>query len=184
MLLKSLSQQFHHIYWWMSRQLRWKKSLLLTYQILGLLVNTLAVDGKYSVLNRDNSTIPIQMQLSQKQRKSSLFFLHFWNLDDILKIWNEKMIPIDFAFPKLRTLKTPLGKCLKSPVSENHSTISMVKGSENCWNLHHRTFIIFIDYFEDSWVGKNISYWHAKSWDCFSIYWLPMASILFLIGTN
>ena len=51
----------------------WKKSLLLTCQILGLLVNTLAADEKYPVLNRDNLTIPIQMQLSQKQKTFSQF---------------------------------------------------------------------------------------------------------------
>ena len=42
----------------------WKKSSLLTCQILGLLFNTLAADKRYPVLNRDNFTIPIQMQLS------------------------------------------------------------------------------------------------------------------------
>ena len=35
------------------------------------LVNTLAADEKYPFLNRDNLTIPIQMQLSQKQKKFS-----------------------------------------------------------------------------------------------------------------
>ena len=36
--------------------------------MLRLFVNTLSADGKYSVLNRDNLTQPIQMQLSQKQK--------------------------------------------------------------------------------------------------------------------
>ena len=54
-----------------------KKSLLLTWKILGLLVNTLAPDEKYPVLNRDNLTIPIQMQLSQKQKTFSEFFAAF-----------------------------------------------------------------------------------------------------------
>ena len=54
-----------------------KESLLLTWQILGLLVNTLAADEKYPVLNRDNLTIPIQMQLSEKQKKFSEFFAAF-----------------------------------------------------------------------------------------------------------
>ena len=40
-----------------------KTSLLLTCYFLGMLVNTLAADKKYRVLNRDNLTIPIQMQL-------------------------------------------------------------------------------------------------------------------------
>ena len=51
----------------------WKKSPLLTCQILGLLINTLAADKRYSVLNRDNLTIPIQMQLSP-QKKAFLYF--------------------------------------------------------------------------------------------------------------
>ena len=38
-----------------------------------MLVNTLAVDEKYPVLNKDNLAIPIQMQLSQKQKT----FYHF-----------------------------------------------------------------------------------------------------------
>ena len=42
------------------------------------LVNTLATDEKYPVLNRDNLTIPIQMQLSQKQKTFSLFFASFF----------------------------------------------------------------------------------------------------------
>ena len=54
-----------------------KESLLLTCPILGLLVNTLATDEKYPVLNRDNLTIPIQMQLSQKQKSFSEFFATF-----------------------------------------------------------------------------------------------------------
>ena len=54
-----------------------KKSLLLTFQILGLLVNTLAANEKYPVLNSDNLMIRIQMQLSQKQKKISEFFASF-----------------------------------------------------------------------------------------------------------
>ena len=55
-------------------------SLLLTCKILGLLVNTLAADEKDSVLARDNLTIPIQTQLSQKQKIFRNFFQHFLNL--------------------------------------------------------------------------------------------------------
>ena len=49
-------------------------SLLLTCQILGLLVNTLADDEMYPVPNRDNSTIQIQMQLPEKENIFSQFF--------------------------------------------------------------------------------------------------------------
>ena len=52
-------------------------SLSLTWQILGLLVNTLAADEKYPLLNRDNLAIPIQMQLSQKQKTFAQFLAEF-----------------------------------------------------------------------------------------------------------
>ena len=44
---------------------------------MGLLVKKLAADDNYPVLNRDNLTIPIQMQLSQKQNTFHQFFAEF-----------------------------------------------------------------------------------------------------------
>ena len=76
-LLKSASHQLYQIHWSLPSQFSWKTSLLLTCHILRLLVNTLAADKKYRVLNRDNLTIPIQMQLSQKQKTFSQFFAAF-----------------------------------------------------------------------------------------------------------
>ena len=76
-LLKSESQQPYHIHWSLARKLCSKKSLLLTEQILGLIVNTLAADKKCPVLNRDSLTIPIEMQWSQKQKYFSQFFAAF-----------------------------------------------------------------------------------------------------------
>ena len=54
-----------------------KKSRLLTCQIIGLLVNILSTDEKYPALNRDNLTVAIQMQLSQKQKNFCEFFSAF-----------------------------------------------------------------------------------------------------------
>ena len=71
---KSASCHLYHIHQSLPSQFSWKKAFLLTCQILGLLVNTLAADEKYPVLNRDNLTIPIQMQLSQKQKTFSQLF--------------------------------------------------------------------------------------------------------------
>ena len=42
-----------------------------------MFVNTLSADDKYSFLNRDNLTQPIQMQLSRKQKTFSEFFCAF-----------------------------------------------------------------------------------------------------------
>ena len=45
------------------------------YKILRLFVNALTGDDKHYLLNRDNLTQPIQMQLSQKQKTFyELFF--------------------------------------------------------------------------------------------------------------
>ena len=54
-----------------------KKVSLIDMQNLGLLVNTLAVDDNYPVPNRDNLTIPIQMQLYQKKKPFLNVLLHF-----------------------------------------------------------------------------------------------------------
>ena len=66
--------------------------MLVLCKILGLFVNTLTADDKYSLLNRDNLTQPIQILLSQKQKtfspflssflKSTLNFEHFQKKDD------------------------------------------------------------------------------------------------------
>ena len=144
--LKSASQQLYHIHWLLLNQLSWKLSLLLTCQMLGLIIKTLRADEMYPVLNRGNLTIPIQMQLSQKQKTFYLF------LASILKsIWNfehldQKDCLIDFVFFKLWTLKTLSDKCLKSTVWENPLASNMANVPEHCWNLHHSIFVRLIDH--------------------------------------
>ena len=63
--------------------------MFLTGQMVGLLLNTLPADKEYPVLNRDNLTIPIQKQLSQKQKTFSEFFSAFlksrWNFEHFNK---------------------------------------------------------------------------------------------------
>ena len=47
------------------------------HKVLRLFVNTLTVDEKHYLLNRDNLTQPIQMPLSKKQKKISGSFFAF-----------------------------------------------------------------------------------------------------------
>ena len=75
------------------RRLTWKKSLLLTPKIFGLLINTLAADEKFLVLHRDNLTIPIEMQLCQKQKGFSELFAAFWKSRLKLKHFESKDDP-------------------------------------------------------------------------------------------
>ena len=65
-----------------------KKALLVTHKILRMFVNTLTVDEKHYLLNRDNLTQPIQMQLYQKQKTFSEFFFAF-----LKSILNFKHLP-------------------------------------------------------------------------------------------
>ena len=65
--------------------------------ILGLLVNALAVDEKYPVLNRDNLTIPIQMQLYQKQKNFSQLFPAFLKYRLNFKHFERKEYPHRFS---------------------------------------------------------------------------------------
>ena len=90
--LKFERQHLYHIYWSMWRKLTYKKSLLVICNILRLFSNTSSADGRYSLLNTDDLTQPIQMRVSQRQRtfsrffsaflKSSLNFEHFEKKDD------------------------------------------------------------------------------------------------------
>ena len=52
-------------------------SVLVIHKILRLLVNTLTADDKHYLLNRNNLAQLIQIQLSEKQKIFSEFFLPF-----------------------------------------------------------------------------------------------------------
>ena len=69
-------------------------------------MNILAADEKYPVLNRDNLTTSIQMQLSQNQKNFSDVFTTFLKSSLNFQHFETKMTIIDFVFPKLRTPKT------------------------------------------------------------------------------
>ena len=96
-LLKSASQHLYSIHCSLARKFYSKKSLLLTCQILGPLLNRLAVDEKYPVHNRKYLTMPIQMQLSQKQKTLSEFFARFLKFSLNFKHFEKKDHPHRFS---------------------------------------------------------------------------------------
>ena len=73
-------KNLYHIYWSLWRQLNFKKFLLVICKISRLFPNPLSADGKYSLLNTENLTQPIHMQLSRKQKLFLIFLLYFLNL--------------------------------------------------------------------------------------------------------
>ena len=136
--------------------MRWKKSLLVTSNIVRLFVNAMTADDKDYMLNRGNLTEPIQRQLSKKQKTFSQFFFHFQNLYYILNIFWKRMTLIADVFPKLRLRKTSLGKFLKSRVSEDRSKHNITNVLKHCCNLNDSTFTVFINHCEDNCVRKSL----------------------------
>ena len=117
----------------------------------------LSADDKYSPLNRDSLTQPIQIQLSEKQNSFSLIFLY------ICAIYKNEDTHSWCIYKIMDSEKTGLDNSLKSPVSEDPSTSNMLNGLKHCWNLNDSSFTIFIDHWERNWVGKSLSYRYAKS---------------------
>ena len=74
------------------KTVRVKELYRLICKILGLFVNPLTADDKYSPLNKGNLLQHFQIQLSQKQKNVSdfFFFLHFLYLDLNLKIYKKR----------------------------------------------------------------------------------------------
>ena len=83
------------------RQLHWKKSLLVIHKFLILFVKTLTVDDKHYLLKRDNLAQPIKIELSQKQKIFSDFFLAFLKSILNFKHQSKKMTQIADVFPDI-----------------------------------------------------------------------------------
>ena len=96
-LLKSPSQHLFRIHCSLVRKLSSRKSLLLTCQVLGPPVNTLAADERYPVLNRDDLSVGSQIQLSQKQKTFSQFFAAFLKFSLNFKYFEKNDAPHRFS---------------------------------------------------------------------------------------
>ena len=75
------------------------------HKILRLFVNTLTVNDKHYLLNRDNLTQEIQMQLSEKRKNFLNFLLHFQNIYEILNICQKKMTLVPDVFLEIAAPK-------------------------------------------------------------------------------
>ena len=86
-------------------------------KILGLFVNPLTADDKCSLLNRGNLLRHFQMQLYQKTKIFSQFFLAFWKFIFNFEHFQKKGWPMQLMYFWIYGLrKTCLDKCLKSPL--------------------------------------------------------------------
>ena len=92
LLLKSPRERFYHVLLSFSGKLFWNMSPLGLGEILAMFVNTLTDDGMYRIQGCENLQLPIQMQLSEKEKNfcelfvpildSTSNFKHFEKKDD------------------------------------------------------------------------------------------------------
>ena len=78
-LLKSEQQHRRHIYYHSESNWVWKVASV-PWKLLRLLFNTLTVNHKYSLPNRDNLTQPIQILLSEKQKANFQIFFGIFEI--------------------------------------------------------------------------------------------------------
>ena len=82
-LLKSARYYYYPIFPWICDKLSWKKSALVRSKILGLFVNTLSAEYKYSRWYMQTFPQQVQTLLSLKQKTFFTFFIAFlestWN---------------------------------------------------------------------------------------------------------
>ena len=156
-LLKFRWQHLYHIYWSLERQLLCKKSLLVICKISRLFPNTLSADRKYFLVNRDNLTQPIHMQVSRKEKTFSQFFAAFLksrlNFENFQK--KEGLSKLMY-FGNYRPRKTWLDQCLESPFSTDPSKSKMVNAPKHYWNVKHSSFTIFFDNCEANWLARSL----------------------------
>ena len=77
-LLKSAWRLFYLIILSTWDKLSWEPSFRVIYKILGLFINTLTADGKYSLHNWENFLQPIRMLLLKKPRTFCQIFIAFF----------------------------------------------------------------------------------------------------------
>ena len=79
--------------------------MLVLCKLLGLFVNTLSEDNKYSLLYGDNLMQTIQILLSQKQKNFSQFFSAFLKSTLNFEHIQKQITLIAHVFPKLPSPK-------------------------------------------------------------------------------
>ena len=152
-MLISERNQLYHILWSLFMQLSWKKPVLVTCKVLRMFVNVFNADSKCFLLNRDNLRQPIQMPLSEKQKKISKFFS---------AISKSKL-----NFELFWTEDDPHSWCISETTHSKNVVKQMSKKSRfrEPWDKQHgkeaktifKNFNIFINYCESNWAGKNLS---------------------------
>ena len=151
-------QPLCHIYWSLGSQLSYKKSLLVIWKISNLVPNTLSADGKFSLLDRDNLTQRIQIQLSQKQKILSDFFSSFLKSSLNFEHFHRKNDTHSWCISEITVCKKHgYINAQKVLFSVDPSKSNMVNAHKHCWNLRDSSFTIVIDHCAGNCFKKSLS---------------------------
>ena len=119
-MLQSEWERVYKIYQSLWRKFHWKKPVLGIYKIIRLFVNTLTVDDKHYLLNSDNLTQPIQMQLYRRPKSFAEFYFCILKIYIKFETFAKKGWPSYLLyFGKSWFHKIWLDKCLKSRVLQD-----------------------------------------------------------------
>ena len=80
-------------------------SVLVTFDIIELFVNTFTTEDRYSLCNRKNLPHPNKMQLSEKQKILSEVFAVFLKSTSRFEHFEKKMTFMSYVFPKFEATK-------------------------------------------------------------------------------
>ena len=127
-------------------------------EILGLFLDTMTADDKYSLCNKENVQQPIQMELSKKQKTFPEFVASVLTCTTNFEHFEKKRWSLQLMyFRNYRLQKIWLDKCLKSLVPQHYSTVNMLKVSKYCWNLLPAAFLShFVNVFTNSPMNSDI----------------------------
>ena len=87
---KSPSEHFSHLFSEFWLKLIWKMFPIVLGEIFGVFVDTLPANPKYPVEHYENMRLPIQMQLSEKRKAFSQFFVSFLESTSNFKHFKKK----------------------------------------------------------------------------------------------
>ena len=137
----------------------YKNSLLAICKISNLFSNTLSSDGKYSLLDKDNLTERIQMELSQKQKQKFLICFFIFEIKFKFRTFSKKRLPSELMYFRNHGLpKTWLDQYLKSTVSEHSPKNNILNAPKHCSNLKVTPVTTFINNWEGNCLTKSRCY--------------------------
>ena len=116
----------------------------------------------------------------------NIFWIFFCILENYIKVWtfSRKRWPSYLMYFWTYGLqKTWFDKCLKSPISGDHSTSNMVNRTQLCGNLNNSTLRYLLIPLNAIQGEKDSPSYMQNLATVFLTQWLPITSTLFLIDT-